>query len=477
MACAVVAAACAGRAQDGGTAAPMQKPAVTFASGPNLFVDDYLIAASRDLQRTTHQPEKHPGPVFHVTPGNVRYDAARGRFQMRYSEWNPRLYALAESADGIAWEKPVLGVVEVDGSTQNNYLDGPRGGFQGQFWDDGPACADPARRYKLAYFVAEQGMCVTFSADGLRFTAYPGNPVIREQVGNAPYYAPGYENIISDIIKGCWDPLTQEYLLVCKVERGGYPGKPHHHVEGWRRCVGVSSSKDFVTWEPPRVVIAPDPRNGLEEFYAFAPLVRGNLYLGLLAVLRDDLAATPGGPVEGIGWTELVSSRDRQTWTRYQEPFLDRDPRDGRFDHAMAWCCDVTTVGDQEYIYYAALLSGHKTDKDRGRKTGLAILRRNGFVSRDAGPAGGWLKTPAAVLPGSALTVNAAVRGELRVKLVDAAGTDLPGFGWDDCLALHGDAVAHPVRWKERVALPQGATASLEFMLSDAELYGFDVAD
>ncbi len=437
---------------------------VSLSVGPNLFIDDHLVAQSDNLKRTTHQPKKHPEPVFHVTPGNVRYDSRSETFQMRYIEQG--VYALAESKDGIIWRKP-----------EDRTVDAPKGGYQGWFLDEGPGYADPARRHKLAFFRGDAGLCVAFSPDGLKFTEYENNPVVQEYANKVPLGEPGSQNLISDIITGCWDPVRKQYLIVCKIWEGGYPGTPHHSIEGYRRVVGVTTSKDFTNWERPQVIVRPDPANGLEEFYSFRPMVRGNLYLGCLLVLRDDLPATPGGPVEGIGWTELVTSRDGRNWTRHQEKFLDRDPQEGRFDHAMAWCGDAVQVGDKEYIYYAAMLSGHKTDREHGRKSGLAILRKNGFVSRDAGSRLGTLKTPLAKLPGRSMTVNAVVRGDLRVRIVDARGKALRGFGWPDCLPIRGDSVAHPVKWRAGKALPMSQKVSLEFSLRDANLYGFDLTN
>lgn len=451
---------------------------IRLLQGPQLFIDDYLIADSNGLKRTTHQPVKHPNPIFHVPPGQVLYDCDSSRYRMWYTEHHPvsnLAYALAESKDGIEWYKPELGLVEAGGSKKNNYIDAPAGCFQGQFWDEGPDFADAARRYKMAFFSQRRGMCVAFSPDGLRYTEFKGNPVIQTNENDIPYYEPGYKNVISDVITGCWDPLKKEYLVICKVEEGGYPGKPHHHAEGYRRVVGMTASKDFIVWEKPKIIIRPDPKNGLEEFYAFTPMVRGNLYIGFLHVLRDDLPATQGGPVEGIGWTELVTSRDGRNWTRYQEKFLDRDLSEGRFDHAMAWCGDSIIVGDKEYIYYAALLSGHKTDRVHGRKSGLAVLRKNGFVSRDAGRTGGLLRTRLVVFNTKAITINADVKGQLKVRLLNKNGKPLPGFDLDDCKTICGDSVSHFVSFKGNLQQINNQPVYIEFLLTDAQLYGFSI--
>ena len=52
------------------------------------------------------------------------------------------------------------------------------------------------------------------------------------------------------------------------------------------------------------------------------------------------------------------------------------------------------------------------------------------------------------------MTLNAAIRGSIRVELRDAAGKALAGYGFGDCGRMAGDALAHPVRWRDRRDLP-----------------------
>ena len=57
--------------------------------------------------------------------------------------------------------------------------------------------------------------------------------------------------------------------------------------------------------------------------------------------------------------------------------------------------------GNLEYIYYGGYSAGHKVGD---RQVGLALLRRDGFVSRDAGAERGLLRTPPLLAAGRALT-------------------------------------------------------------------------
>jgi hypothetical protein len=102
------------------------------------------------------------------------------------------------------------------------------------------------------------------------------------------------------------------------------------------------------------------------------------------------------------------------------------------------------------------------------------MLRKDGFVSRDAGPEGGVLTTPPAILPGSGMTVNAVVRGELSVRLADRRGRVPSGFDWQDCIPVRGDSLTHRIGWRGDPAWPAGEPMSLEFALRDGELYALD---
>ncbi len=458
---------------------------IRLSGGPHLFIDDFLIAQSNGLVRTAHQPEKVPQPVlrkaesWHQQTGalKVLYDPDMNRYRMWYQVKNPGAtpylcYAHAESRDGVKWDRPHLNLVEAAGSKNNNLIVAPMGYFGLFLEDEGPGCVDPSRRYKLGYY--HDGLCLAFSADGFTFKEYKDNPVIHHSADGTPDGKPGYKNAISDVLDGCWDPLQKRYLLLAKLWDTGYPGKPHHAPMGMRRTVAVTTSKDFVNWETPRQVLKPDPNNGLEEFYSIKPMVRGNQYIGFLRVLRDDLPADEGGAVEGIGWTELVTSRDGEHWTRRQDMFLDRDHKSGSWDHGIVFVGECITVGDKDYIYYGGCSAGHKVGD---RATGMAMLRKNGFVSYNAGPKESFLRTPQVLVSGKSMTVNADVKGELRVRLLDASGKPLGGFDFDDCRPMQGDSLAHKVNWKGNLATLTDKPIQIEFLLRNARLFAFDLTE
>jgi hypothetical protein len=230
-----------------------------------------------------------------------------------------------------------------------------------------------------------------------------------------------------------------------------------------------------------RRVLAPSPSaqsgdEGVTEFYGIGRvLARGDLLLGFLKVLRDDLAADPSGPKDGIGYTVLAWTRNGERWERDRAPIFDRNPEPGSWDHAMAWLDFPLPVGDEVYLYYGGYARGHKVERFTERQLGLAHLPRDRYVARSADGAGGGLRTPPVVLAGSRLTVNARVDGELRVRVLDARGQPLDGFDWKDTAPLRGDQLAHPVRWSGALAALRGQSIQLEFAFREAQLFAFDL--
>ena len=223
-------------------------------------------------------------------------------------------------------------------------------------------------------------------------------------------------------------------------------------MEGRRRATMQSTSHDLMHWEKPWYVLTPDDRSDPPEtqFYAMnGHLIRGDLWIGLVKVLHDNWQAkgTPKGAY-GIGHTQLAWTRDGENWVRDQTPFFEPDPKPGAWDHAHAWMDFQLPVGDEVYIYYGGYKNGHKVNRFEERQIGLVRIPRDRYVSRDAGAKGGTLTTPPVILQGKKLTVNACVRGEMRVRLLDASGKPIPGFDAADCKPIQGDAVALPVEWK-----------------------------
>ncbi|MGQ9731873.1 MAG: hypothetical protein ACUVX8_11465 [Candidatus Zipacnadales bacterium] len=425
--------------------------AIFLCSGPHLFIDDYLIAEQSNLTRLINHPVKLPEPVVTGPEDHcfqpyltVLRDPDSGLFRIWYGvpeSASQSHLAYMESNDGIHWKRPPR--VLTDPTPIQ---------FGVSILDEGPDYVDPSARYKYGYW-HEGGLKIAASPDGLVWTPL------------APGVVLSHNHDINSIFR---DPLRNRYIAFIS----SYTEGPTWI--GQRRISLSSVSDDLLHWREPWVIFAPDEQDeGETQFYCMdGVIVRGNLLIGLLKVLRDDLPADPGGPRAGIGYTVLAWSHDGEHWTRDREPFLDRGPA-GAWDHAMTWGDEQLIVGEETFIYYGGYKQGHKINRFTERQIGLARMLRDRYIARRAGNERGYLRTPLLNCEGLSLTINAAVQGYVRLRLLDEAGTPLPGFDWDDCQPIRGNAVDLPVAWRSPDAqLPRGPFC-IEFALRNADLYGF----
>jgi hypothetical protein len=281
------------------------------------------------------------------------------------------------------------------------------------------------------------------------------------------------------------------------LESDGWPAGPRT-ARFHPRIVGASYSDDFVHWKEPWRVIVPEPRDeGALEFYsAGGTIARGPLLISFVRMLHDDYSPDPGvvderGLPPGIGYTTLATSRDGEHWERHDDIFFDRNHEKGTWDHAMAWIGSAVPVGEELYLYYGGYARGHKIEPTKERQLGLVKIKMDRFVAREAsGEQPGLLVTAPLRVPagaGSQLVVNAdASRGRIRVQVRDLNGQVVPGFSFDDCQPVTGDGVALPVAWKTNIngemkpglidlSRLHDQTIRLEFEITNARLFGFDV--
>lgn len=455
------------------------RPAVNpirLSAGPHLFIDDFLIAGSRNVRRVVNRPvrdEKIANPIITGKEDGcfqpymtVLRDAGSDTFRIWYgartAESSPTQSRLGymESDDGIRWRRP------------HRVLETPFIQFGASVLDEGAGFADPARRYKFAWWApaAEKdqlpGMKLASSPDGLRWT-----PMTRP--GAASDVVLPHNHDINGIFR---DPIRGRYLAIASttVTDPAWAGE--------RRVTTQSVSDDLLAWRPPWRVLVPDPtrEHDQTQFYAMDGfLARGPLLIGMVKVLRDDLKADdPPDPPDayGVGYTTLAWSRDGEHWTRDREPFVDRDPRRGAWDHAHAWVDEQVPVGEEVFLYYGGYARGHKVNRFEERQIGLLRMKRDRYVAREAGAEGGSFRTPPVVLEGGKLTMNAdASGGEIRVQVLDSDGRPLDGFTFADGEPFSGDDLDAPLRWKHEAARLRGQPVRLEFQMRNARLFAIGV--
>jgi len=108
------------------------------------------------------------------------------------------------------------------------------------------------------------------------------------------------------------------------------------------------------------------------------------------------------------------------------------------------------TVGERIYLYYGGVQGAHtgrkfkQVERRHQPMLGLATLRRDGFVSLDAGDETGYALTRPMRVVGDELHVNAdATRGSLAVTLTDGEGNPLPGYASTPVAEDQTDTLVH----------------------------------
>ena len=111
--------------------------------------------------------------------------------------------------------------------------------------------------------------------------------------------------------------------------------------------------------------------------------------------------------------------------------------------------------------------------------TGVAVLRRDGFVSYSAQKEKGTLVTRPVTFTGEYLFVNVnCPNGELKVEVLDADNKVIQGFSANDCKPLTVDSTIAQIRWKNKKDLStlKSQSVRFKFYLTNGDLYSFWVS-
>ena len=180
----------------------------------------------------------------------------------------------------------------------------------------------------------------------------------------------------------------------------------------------------------------------------------------------------------------LPKLRDGLSWQRYRQrtSFLPLGAV-GDFDSGMIIADSSGLIADDAKIsiYYSGWNVDHNGNPIGGGEAisgiGLAELRKDGFVSVDAGPDGGTLTTVPFVLPNVQLMINAVTTpgGSVRAELINTAGEIIAGYELAESGSFSGDSLGAQLRWSNQNIDESliGETVSLKFYLQDASLYSF----
>ncbi|MBP86879.1 MAG: hypothetical protein CMJ64_09200 [Planctomycetaceae bacterium] len=145
---------------------------------------------------------------------------------------------------------------------------------------------------------------------------------------------------------------------------------------------------------------------------------------------------------DGFHLIQLACSRDLRTWTRLgsRQPFIGPSPaKPGDFGRTQLLLPSAPVERGDELWFYHTGIKYRTLHEDADAKMGavhLTVLRRDGFVSLDAGEDRGQLITKSLIYSGDQLMLNVVIRdsGHTKVEVLDANHKTLPGLSLKDCV-------------------------------------------
>lgn len=375
----------------------------------------------------------------------------------------PRM-CYAVSTDGIHWEKPVLGLRELNGSTQNNLVDfdhDDMGAILVLYEPDDP---NPNRRFKLAYEVHPFHIGVAFSPDGLHWQDSSHNPVLKHnalECGGLLKYNGCY------YLNGQGGNVGTKRALVTFVS---------FDFENWSDAVVLGLRRDI----PPRRQF-PGAHAGEQVHLGASLWNRDNVILGFYGQWHGPESNDRAYVTMDLGF--LVS----HDALHFVEPIPDFQIlsayevlQDTATDMVPAPCLEqgqgFENIGDQTLTWYSPWRGGFicvaRWPRDRlgyfevvadPKPIGLLLPEDThslthrlhlDIIPEKAAPH--FISCPIQLDKPARVFVNAAelsADSALRVEVLDPQHKPIPGYTVDDCTPLTVSGLRQPVSWGGKAVL------------------------
>ncbi|MBP90021.1 MAG: hypothetical protein CMJ64_25490 [Planctomycetaceae bacterium] len=473
---------------------------INIGSRLELMIDHHLIDTSDGVRLQLHKPVRRnvalvtdapwegnactyssvfqDGDRYRLYFGSHHYVNAKGKLVYPHEPYT----CYAESEDGIHWTKPKLGLIDFDGSKENNIVLAAGSikeipvdpGHIAVFKDSNPQCPEDARYKAVIRSGSAKGLYALKSPDGFHFSPLSNQLIITDGAFDSQNLA-------------FWDAIRGEYRAYFRDFLDGVRG------------IKTATSKDFVKWSKPEWLAFPGAPN--EQLYTnqVAPYERApHIFFGfpMRYTDRGDVDSTgklpqlelrrqraSASPRYGSAVTDglMMTSRDGLTFKRWGEAIIRPGPsRTDSWvygDNIISWGILKTKSGQfeapDELSIYAT--EGYWTGKSQNFRR--YSIRVDGFVSMQAPLSGGEFVTKPLLFEGDKLAINysTSAAGGIWVEIQDAKGQPLQGYAKADCHEIFGDEIRRQVIWQKSGKLGELASkpVRLRFVLKDADLFSF----
>lgn len=468
--------------------------------GRQLLVDDFLVEQTT-LTRTHHRPQYHaaspvvsPDRPWEGQGGRARaaafsdglwYDPADKLFKLWYwagtssSEGLRYCTCYATSRNGIAWTKPNLEVIPGTNVVLQDEPDRRRN--SSTVWLDLDE-KDPARRFKMFRVVSREesangkksfrhSIRISFSADGIHWKTAADSDDCGDRT-----------TVVYNPFRKVWVfGLRTGSPLVSRC-RAYYEQRDPVQDLHWSGKMALWVGADELDPDRSDLDLRRVPERPWDlvpsQLYNLDAVGYESLMLGLFSIWRGH----PNTPRPKINEVCVGYSRDGFHWSRPDRRAfgpVSETKEDWNWGNvqSVGGCCLV--VGDKLYFYFGGVSGRGRAFHPDPSYMGLAVLRRDGFASLDAGDQEGTLTTRPVTFRGRHLFVNvAAPEGRLLVEAIDPAGNPIAPFTRDRCQAITVDSTLQAVQWNGATDLASlaGKPVRFRFHLTRGQLYSFWVS-
>lgn len=462
---------------------------IKINTGRELFIDDFLIK-STNLERVFHYPEIYKNPI--LTPDKeweqidkngsgfaapfsdgVWYDEKDNKFKMWYmggggdynTNGNFGVTCYAESIDGINWVKPNLDIVK-----GTNIIDYNSFRDSNTIWLDKQEL-DPSKRYKMFLVSKIEGKWYYIyktSSDGIHFKEVSKSQRISDR-----------STVFKNPFRNVWG-FSIRHNVRNKKTRELIRARDYMENEDILKGVENATADLKYFWLGPweDEIRHPIFSSTVPGIYNVDVTPYESIMLGLFTVWQGpENKAADALKIHKVNQIMLGYSRDGYEYFREDmNPFISysKDVKSWNSGNIQSVIGSPIIVDDKLYFYFSARKF---TENDKKvTSAGLAILRRDGFASMSGS---GYLITNNLNFEGNYLFLNANIKKEIKVEILDEKGEVITGFSKDDCLPLIGDSTKHKVMWKNNTNLSKlkNKNISFKFYLNDSELYSFWVSN
>ncbi len=396
-----------------------------------------------------------------------------------------------ESKDGINWERPNVGIVERNGSRENNFVDLHVGNGTVFYDPNGP----DSERYKwvkeasmspeeFEAFKKERPdawdprserpdakliMCVrgAYSPDGRRWTMIPRPLVVEHSDTQVTCY---YDTVLRKYVM-----YTRNYMVGKRSEKTLDLGFRPWWDPG-RRSIGRTESEDFRNFPLSELILEPSPSMAPHDL----------LYTNCRTTIPkapDHHLMFPAiwhAAVDDSTSIMMASSWNGKIWN-----FLPGDPvfGTGAFGDFDGGCVftrpNLIELKNGDWaLPYTGYNVPHKYPRQQYTyNTGYAIWPKGRLVAVEAEERGEFT-TVVIVAPGSKLKINALTQraGKILVEVLDASNGVVKGRSIDDCIPIIGDNFWTTVKWKDgdTLGVEKGVPIALRFQIDRAKIFGLE---